>query len=172
MRTRRRPVWVWSWRSIAGRRRGSPLRSKWEPSTRPCRGTLEAETGVGGDGEGLDFDAFACEDVVELLDVEVRDMAFEQRDAACELSLDAFGVASSYQRLPVAIFLIARNSGGRACRASRMFGVALERKTFGSVWFVFLFLFEIENRTTSVTKSRRGGDGRGFAVGVAQRDLP
>lgn len=88
--------------------------------------TRRAEMEVAGEGSAVvDVDALAGADVVEVIEVEARDVLLEEGGALDDLALDALGVAAGGEGLAVSVLLVALDAGGRAGRALGMLGVAL-----------------------------------------------
>ena len=73
----------------------------------------------------LDLDALTGEDFIQIILIEVRDMAFEKGNALGELMLEMFAVATEGERLTMPVFLLAGSASGCASGASGMLRVAL-----------------------------------------------
>lgn len=76
-------------------------------------------------GEGLDIDALAGEDGVEVVEGEGGVMAAQQRGALQELMLEALDMAARGERLAMTILLVALDARRGAGGAPRVLRVAL-----------------------------------------------
>ena len=103
------------------------LRAKWERMAGSRLGRVGGEVEVGGDGiiTGIDLDAFAREDIVEVVEIEGGDVALEEGLALEKLALDALCVAARGELMAMAVLLLAEGPGGRAGGAAGVLGVAL-----------------------------------------------
>lgn len=105
-------MWSWNVRIALGRR----------TATGTC-GELEG----GGDRRsiGLNLDALTDEDFIQIIQMKVRDTAFEKGIALGEPMFEMFAVATEGERLTMPVFLLAGGAGGCASGASGMLRVAL-----------------------------------------------
>lgn len=128
----RRTVWIHGRGHLSRRGRGEYLRSGsiWGSCSRSrlllWSSWLKLITGSwGGRGDGSHIDSLANEEVVNLIQVEIGEMALEERLALRELELDAFGITSWGEGLSMAVLLVTSRSRGCASSAFRMLGIAL-----------------------------------------------
>ncbi len=103
---------------------------------------------------GVDVDALACADGVEVVEVEEGVVALEEGLALSELALEPLCVAAGGEGLAMAVFLLAGGACGGTGGAARVLGVALG---------------EEEDSRRGLADARADG---AFAVGRHRRDLP
>ena len=104
------------------------VRAHWEGLAGALQAKLERRHGWGHD----DFDALPGKDLVEVVEIEAGDKALQEGIALQELVFDAFGVASSDQRLPVSVLLMTRRACGCTGGAPGMLGITLREVRFRS----------------------------------------
>ena len=116
----------WEENCHLGRREGE-ANIRWAPKERKIRtGTCgELEGGSDRVSIGLNLDALTDEDLIQIVQMKVRDTAFEKGIALGELMFEMFGMATEGESLTMPVFLLARGAGGCASGASGMLRVAL-----------------------------------------------
>jgi hypothetical protein len=72
------------------------------------------------------FDALSGQSLIEIVEVETRDVTLQESIALEELLLDPLGMAPGNQCLPVPVLLMAGCSSRSASRTSRMFRITLQ----------------------------------------------
>lgn len=115
------------WEENCHLRREGEANKTWAPKGRKKRTGTCGELEGGGDRRSIDvdMDALTDEDLIQIIDIKVRDTAFEKGIALGELMFEVFGVATEGERLTMPVFLLASGAGGCASGASGMLRVAL-----------------------------------------------
>jgi len=74
----------------------------------------------------IDIDAFPRKNLIEIIEIEIRDIMLQKGIALGELAFDVFGVTTRGKGLTVPVFLMAKSTSCRTSRTSWMLRIALD----------------------------------------------